>query len=225
MKRAALAFSVCALTAGSFAHAQPKQPAFITVDRVVVRFVSPETGGASRPRFLTQRTLGFEARLLSLAEDGSLDYQERHVHAAIDATVAREMLTDLPLEHEPDAPTLARVGTSLRQSLLSRIGGQGALERAMGAEGMTQADMDERTRREARAAIYVDRAVTPVLYPTESQLRDVFRTTANPYRDRPFEDVREDLARWLVAERVRGAETAFLQTARSRVVVTFAAAE
>ncbi len=73
--------------------------------------------------------------------------------------------------------------------------------------------------RQALAAWYLDRAVSPILQPTEEQLREVFRTSTHPYRGRPFEEVRADLSRWFVMERVRAAETAFYQGARTRVVV------
>jgi len=59
--------------------------------------------------------------------------------------------------------------------------------------------------------------VSPLLHPSEEQLRDVFRSSAHPYRGQPFEGVRGALGRWFVIERVRVAENAFLQGARSRV--------
>ena len=77
--------------------------------------------------------------------------------------------------------------------------------------------MDALLHRAALAAWYLDRAVTPLLHPSDEQLRDVFRTSAHPYRGQTFEAVREALSRWFVVERVRVAEAAFLQAARSRV--------
>ncbi len=213
-----------ATTLASLVHAEPNppqnKPIFVTADRVAARYYAPETGGASRPRFLTQRTLAFEARLISLGQEGDLAYQDRHVRTAIDLHIGRDLLAELPLEHEPDMPTLTRISAALRQALIDRIGEEG-LAQAAAAEGIGAAEIDEFFRRDARAAIYVDRAITPLLYPSENQLRDVFRTTANPYRDRVFGDVREGLSRWLVAERVRAAEQSYLQTARSRVVLTY----
>lgn len=216
----ALAFAL--LTLGSAARADTPQnkPNFVTADRVAARYYSPETGGPSRPRFISQRTLAFEARLVALVNEGDLDYQERHIRTALDLHIGRDMLAELPLEKEPDAPTMTRITASLRQAMIDRIGEAG-LAKAAAAEGIGADEIDALFRRDARAAIYVDRAITPVLYPSENQLRDVFRTTANPYRDRQFDEIRQDLSRWLVAERVRSSELSFLQTARSRVILTY----
>lgn len=79
--------------------------------------------------------------------------------------------------------------------------------------------MDALVHRAALAVWYLDHAVTPILHPSDEQLRDVFRTSANPYRGQTFENVREALARWFVLERVRVTESAFLQSARSRVKI------
>jgi hypothetical protein len=64
--------------------------------------------------------------------------------------------------------------------------------------------------------------VAPVLEPSEEQLREVFRTSAHPFRGQPFDKVRAPLLRWLVVDLVRSAEAAFLQAARSRVRVVIA---
>jgi len=74
-------------------------------------------------------------------------------------------------------------------------------------------------RRGALAAWYVDRAMTPILHPSDEQLRDVYRTSAHPYRGQPLEQVRAPLERWFVVERARVAETTFLQAARARVKI------
>ena len=73
--------------------------------------------------------------------------------------------------------------------------------------------------RQARAIYYLDRHVTPLLLPSEEQLRDVFHSSAHPFRDKKFEDVRKDFVRWFVAERAKAIESTFLQTARSRVKI------
>jgi hypothetical protein len=57
------------------------------------------------------------------------------------------------------------------------------------------------------------------LQPTDEQLREVYRTSAHPFRGQPFDRIRSALSRWFVIERVRVAETAFFQGARTRVVV------
>ena len=47
-------------------HADP-----VAVDRAVVRFAAPETGGARHPRFVFEQELSFEARLESAVRSGS----------------------------------------------------------------------------------------------------------------------------------------------------------
>jgi hypothetical protein len=200
------------------------------VDRAVVRFYTPETGGAARPRFVDQRVLAFEARLESMAErpDGVGDgYQERHVRAALEHHVGEEMLSSLarklmagsPPNRRPSDEELARIGSGLSTALFERLGGKERVEQAAAAEELDPPELDAILRRQALAAWYLDRAVSPILEPSDEQLREVYRTSQHPYRGRPFDEVRGDLARWFVVERVRVAETAFYQGARTRVVI------
>jgi hypothetical protein len=200
------------------------------LDRAVVRFYSPETGGTSHPRFVAERTLAFEARLEALSErpEGAGDgYQERHVRAALEHHVAEEMLASLahkliagsPVNRRPSDAELARVGRDLGVALFERLGGRAQIEAAATAEQLDQSEVDAILRRQALAAWYLDRALSPILQPTEEQLREVFRTSAHPYRGKAFDQVRDELARWFVVERVRVAESAFFQGARTRVTV------
>ena len=194
----------------------------VAVDGVAVRFSSPETGGPTRPRFITQRELSFEARLLACMEENhAADPQERHVRAAVDQHIAIEMLSRLPLDPEPDSNALLRVARILQAAVVDRIGGESTLTKAAAAEGVEPREVDAYFIREARAALYVERAITPVLYPSDEVLRDVFRTTAHPYRGAKYEDVRDALDRWFAFERLRAAETQFLQAARTRVKVAY----
>ena len=205
-------------------------PARAVVDRAVVRFYAPETGGTAHPRFVDQRTLAFEARLESMAErpEGIGDgYQDRHVRAALEHHVGEEMLASLahkliggsPPNRRPSDEDLARVDRELGAALFERLGGKAAVEAAAAAEQIEAAELDAILHRQALAAWYLDRAVSPILQPSDEQLREVYRTSTHPYRGRPFDQVRADLARWFVMERVRAAETAFFQGARARVVV------
>jgi hypothetical protein len=211
------------------ARADTVQPHAV-MERAVVRFYSPEMGGAAHPRFVDQRVLAFEARLESMAErpEGIGDgYQERHVRAALEHHVGEEMLASLankliggsPPSRRPSESDLARIGTDLGAALDDRLGGKAQVEAAAAAEQLDQEELEVITRREALAAWYLDRAVSPLLQPTDEQLREVFRTSAHPFRGRPFDEVRTPLARWFVVERVRVAETAFYQGARTRVTV------
>jgi hypothetical protein len=194
------------------------------VDGVAVRFTSPETGGATRPRFILQRELAFEARLLACAEEGRLvEPQDRHIRVVVEQHIAVEMLSRLPLDPEPDAPALARVARILQTAMIDRVGGEKVLQDAAAIEGFEASEIDAMFLHEARAALYVERAITPVLYPSEETLRDVYRTTAHPYRGSKYEDIRDALARWFAFERLRSAESQFLQNARTRVKVAYTA--
>ncbi|WP_394842662.1 hypothetical protein LZC95_37020 [Pendulispora brunnea] len=199
------------------AHAQTEVG---VVDGVAVRFYAADMGGPSRPRFIMQRMLAFEARIQAKVEDtDARSYQDRHVRAAIEHHISEELLVSLPLERGVDEAELARVGLELRTGLVQRIGGENALKAVADAERISDAEMAAFFRRHARAAIYVERAVLPILYPSEEQLRDVYRTAAHPYKSQKFEEARIPFSHWYVDERLRAAETAFLQGARSRVKI------
>jgi hypothetical protein len=205
----------------------------VVVERVAARFWAPETGGASHPRFIDDRTLAFEARLAVMAErpEGAGEaYEERHVRDALEHDVGEEMLeslaykliAELPASKRPSEADLARIQADLGAATFDRLGGRARIDVAATAEGLDGADIEAILRRQALAAWYLDRTVTPVLEPSEEQLREVFRTAAHPFRGQPYDKVRPALLRWLVVDLVRGAESAFLQAARSRVKVVIA---
>jgi hypothetical protein len=228
MARSAAALSVSALLLVASAASAETTPHAV-VDRAVVRFLSPETGGAAHPRFVLERTLALEARLEAMAEKGGIGeaYQDRDVRAAMEHDVAEQMLASLaekliadsPAEKRPGLGEVPRVEAQLGPALVERLGGRARVDEAAQAEHIDGPEVDTLLHRAALAAWYLDRAVTPILHPSDEQLRDVFRTSAHPYRGQPFEQVREGLARWFVVERVRVAESAFLQSARSRVKI------
>jgi hypothetical protein len=200
------------------------------VDRVVVRFWAPETGGAAHPRFIDERTLAFQARLVAMVErqEGIGEgYQERHVRDALEheigermlASLARKLLAELPSNKKPAEADLARLQKDLGTATFDAAGGRERVAAAAAAEGLGASDVEATLQRQALAAWYLDRAVTPILQPTEEQLREVFRTAAHPFRGRPFEQARLDLLRWFVADRVHAGESAFFQSARARVKI------
>jgi hypothetical protein len=206
--------------AASTSNSEPPQRAVL--DRIAVRFYSPETGGAARPRFLTERTLSFEARVLAMSEQGATAEtppQERHLRLALDRHVAEELLASLGIEGAKDTFDLAPLADEARAELERRIGGRGPLERAAAIEQLDLDEVEAFFLRQARAIRYLDRHVAPLLSPAEEQLRDVFRSSAHPFRDRRFEEVKKDFVRWFIAERVKAAETTFLQTARARIKI------
>jgi hypothetical protein len=195
------------------------------VDRVAVRFFSIEAGGAARPRFLTERTIAFDARIEAMIEGATTSgpYQERHIRAAVEREIADEVLSSLLAQAGEPPQGVAPLAEDIRTALLARIGGATALEAAAVAEGIDAEEIARMLRRQARAAFYLDHEVSPILHPSEEQLREVFRTSQHPFKGKKFEDVREELGRWFVAERLRVAEAAFLQSARNRVTIVYVA--
>jgi hypothetical protein len=198
------------------------------VDRTAVRFYAPETGGTAYPRFILERTLAFEARLAAMADEPEgigESYDERDVREALEHHVAEEILSSLAdkliadsaPDKRPSGSDLAVVEADVGSALVERMGGRARIDQAAHAEQIDRAELEAILRRGALAAWYIDRAVSPLLHPSDEQLRDVFRSSAHPYRGQPFEQVRVALGRWYVIERVRVTENAFLQAARSRV--------
>jgi hypothetical protein len=216
---AAALSAAAALLVSSVGAAAETGPPRATIDRVAVRYYAPETGGSGHPRFVSERMLAFEARLDALAEEGADKdaYEDRFVRGALDRHVAEDMLSALAVQSGATPKDLASLADEEKTCLLERVGGAEALHHAMADEGIDDSELDALLRRRARAAIYVDRALTALLRPTDEQLREVFRTSAHPFKNQPFEAVRAALARWFVEERLRAAETTFLQVARARV--------
>jgi hypothetical protein len=192
------------------------------LDRVAVRFYAPESGGAERPRFITERTLAFEARLVAMSEQGASPEaapEDRHLHSALERHVAEELLSFLGIEGGKDPPFLSQLADESRRELEQRVGGEAPIRRAASLEDIDPEGVQAFFLRHARAEYYLDRNITPVLNPPDEQLREAFPSSAHPFKDRRFEDVRREFARWFVAERVKAAESTFLQTARTRVKI------
>jgi len=209
------------------AQAQPS-PARAIVDRAVVRFYAPEVGGTAQPRFVSERTLAFEARLEAIADrpDGLGDgYDEHQIRSALDHHVTEEMLVSLAHKliegslpgQRPSQADLAQVQQDLSAALFDKLGGQARVEAAARAELLDAPEVEAMLRRRALAAWYIHRAIAPILQPTEEQLREIFRTGAHPYRGQDFEQARAGLRRWFIIERVRATESSYLQAVRSRV--------
>jgi hypothetical protein len=197
-------------------------PAGPVADRVAVRFVTPETGGVARPRFLTERELALYARLEAMMEQMPVpdtEYPERYVRTALDRLVARAMLASLLLQRGQEPPDLPRLTQEVRVDLADRVGGAEALEQLMKREGIDDDELSALLRDQARATYYVDKAVTPIKTVTEDSLREAFRGASHPYRGLKYEEARPQLKRWVVAERMRASELEFLQSARSRITI------
>ena len=195
--------------------------ALVSVDRAAVRFDSPETGGIAQPQFVYERELAFEARLEALGDPDRAEraqpYLDRHVRAALERHVAEELLSHLAMDPEPSLEEIKRRGSAALGVLEQRVGGHDALADAAAAEGLDEGEVEALVLREARASLYLDRMVAPMLEPSEAELREVHRSTANPFRSQRFDDVITPLRSWYVAERLEAALGAFYQNARGRV--------
>lgn len=197
----------------------------VTVERAVVRFVAPETGGARSPRFIFERTLAFEARLEALADpdrssSSETAYRERHVRLAMERHVAETLLASLHIEPEPTPVELDRQTRAAQLMMVARVGGPEALEQARRAEGLDERELLSVLRRQARASLYLDRMVAPMLAPTAAELHAAHRTGPPELRNRPFSAVATELRRWYVSRRLAAAVSLFFQNARARLVIT-----
>jgi hypothetical protein len=216
-----------ALLAGAPASAQeatapgaPRAPALL--DRVVVRWYAPETGGVNRPQFIFERELAFEARLESLADPDAEPgaYRDRHVRAALDRHIAESLLASLPIAPAPGPQEVAARAESARAALEQRVRGRARLIDAAAREGIGSDELDALLRRQARASLYLDRMVAPMLEPSEFDLRAALRSGATPFKDQPYEAVAPALRRWYVSQRLAQALDAYYQNARSRVSIS-----
>jgi hypothetical protein len=193
------------------------------VDRVVVRWYAPETGGVEHPQFVFERELAFEARLEALADPDTEPgpYSDRHVRAALDRHIAETLLSHLPIVPAPLPREIAARAEAARGVLEQRTHGRARVEAAATAEGISSDEIDTLLRRQARASLYLDRMVAPMLEPSELELRALLRSGATPFSGQPFERVQPVLERWVVGQRVSQAVEAFSQNARPRLTITF----
>jgi len=209
------------LAAALFAGPAVAYAAPVALDRTVVRFDAPETGGTGHPQFVFERELAFEARLEALADSDRSErksaYLDRHVRSALERHIAEELLSHLPMDPEPERGEIARRVLAARAVLEQRVGGAAELAAAARDEGLDTAEIDRLVLREARASLYLDRMVAPMLEPSEAELREVHRSMNNPYRGQRFDEIAEPLRKWFVGQRLEAALSAFYQNARARV--------
>jgi hypothetical protein len=196
----------------------------VAVDRALVRFTAPEIGGSRSPRFIFSRELAFEARLAALADAESPSgserpYLARHLHAAAERHIAETLLAALRVEPAVTEREIEEQADIARRILLDRIGGREVLEQAARVEGMSEGDVSMVFRRRARAGIYLDRMVAPMLAPTSSELRQVHATENHPYRSLTFEKALPLLRRWVIGQRLREAFDQYYQNARQRLTI------
>jgi hypothetical protein len=189
----------------------------VRVDRAVVRFTAPELGGARSPRFILGRMLAFEARLEALSDNEQSAFRERHLSAALERHVAETLLAGLRIDPEPTPGELAKQTDAAGRLTAERAGGLARLEEAARAEGVSQRELYALFQRQARASLYLDRMVSPMLAPSDAELRALYRSERTPFRDAPFETILPGLRRWYVSTRLQTALAAYYQNARSRL--------
>jgi len=197
----------------------------VAVDRAVVRFVAPETGGPRRPRFVFERELAFEARIEALSDPdraalGDAPYRDRDVNAALQRHIAETILGALRIEPEPTEAELLHQSELAHRMLSDRAGGEDALDDARRREGISEREFGRILAQKARASLYLDRMVTPMLTPSEAELRSIHKSTTTPFSNAPFETVRPALLRWYVSRRLNAALANFYENARSRVEIS-----
>jgi hypothetical protein len=192
------------------------------VDRAAVMFTAAELGGSAYPRFIWQRELSFLARIEALSDGGfqptsAEPYLDRHVRSALERAVAETMLESFDIDPTPTAEELKRRAVGARLVVVERVGGAAALTDAAAQEGIADIELWRIFQRQARASLYLDRMVTPMLEPSLAELRSLHQGTVTPFSNQPFEQVQTGLRRWYIGQRLAGVLGAFYETARGRI--------
>lgn len=218
------------LVAGIAQLVSPASANPIAIDRAVISFTAPEMGGAAWPRFVWQRELAFLARIEAFADttfqpSPEAPYAERHLRAALERAIAETLLESLDVDPKPSVDELKLRAHGARLIVLQRIGGAAALTQAAFAEGIGDGELWRIFQRQARASLYLDRMVAPMLEPSEAELRNLHQGTTTPFGAEPFERVRDELRRWYVGRRLQSALMTFYEGARSRIHVEHLGAE
>jgi len=221
MRPAALLLLLATLALSAPAVAEPSARP-VLLDRVVVRWYAPETGGVAKPQFVYERELAFEARIEAMTDPDPdpVPFTDRHIRAALDRHIAETLLASLPILPAPDAREVGSRAEVARAVLEQRVHGRSKLIAAAEAEGIGSDEIDALLRRQARASLYLDRMVAPMLAPSDPELRALLRTGTTPFSGKPYDQVAGPLGRWVVAQRLGEAIANYYQTARSRVTVT-----
>ena len=222
----AVGFVASLLCAGASARADesakpPANQGVTLLDRVVVRWSAPETGGPGKPQFIFERELAFETRLEALgdADPDPGTYPDRHVRAALDRHIAETLLSTLPVMPTPTPREIAARAEAARAILEQRVHGRGRLIAAAAIEGISSDELDTLLRREAKASLYIDRMVAPMLEPSLVELRALHRSGTTPFKDEDFDKAQPALVRWVVGQKVSAALETFYLNARSRVTL------
>jgi hypothetical protein len=179
---------------------------------------------------MSERELSFEARLQALADpdqpkDAQRPYLGRHVRSALERHIAESLLANLRVDPIPSGAELDWQTQAARRILIDRVGGDEALSAAARVEGITEREVTILLRRQARAGLYLDRMVAPMLAPTRTELRQVYAVERHPFTQATFEEAEPLLRRWWVGHRLADAVEQYFANARQRVVITLLVAD
>jgi hypothetical protein len=182
-------------------------------------------GGVDHPRFIFARVLAFEARLEALADptfqlSEALPYTDVHVESAMERHIAETILEGLEVSPAPSPADIRERVQSARVALALRAGGAQALDHAAELEGLEPHEVLRIVQRQARASLYLDRMVAPMLEPSDPELRGIHQSGRTPFSKRQYEDVEPALRRWYVARRLREAVLNYYEGSRFRVQVS-----
>lgn len=193
------------------------------VDRVIARWRTVDQDSASVGHLVFARELAFEARIeaMALGDGPDVKLADRHIRSALTRHVTESLLEELPLDPPATPAEIGERAERARAALEARVGGAARLEAARQLERLDADEVDAILRRTARASLYLDRMVAPVLIPTDLELRELHASGKTPYSDRRFVDVVDKLRRLLLGQRMAAALEEFWQRARSRIVITW----
>ena len=195
------------------------------VDRAVIRYFASELGGAFSPRFIFERELSFESRLQALSDpdrlkDATRPYSGRHIRSALERHIAESLLANLRVDPAPTEAEIVRQTELARGILCNRIGGEPVLVHAVAQEGVSEREVTNFLRRQARASIYLDRMIAPMLTPTRTELRQVYAVEHHPFVQLSFEEAEPLLRQWWIGHRLADAVEQFFSNARQRVSIS-----
>jgi hypothetical protein len=216
------ALAVCGATGLPATAAAADEP--VAVDRVLVRFSAPEIGGVDHPRYVFERVLAFEARLEALADplfrpSRVQPYTDAHLQNALERHIAESILEGLEVSPVPSAADIHERVEGTRIALALRVGGAAALDDAARAEGLEPHEVLRIVQRQARASLYLDRMVAPMLQPSDAELEGIHQSGRTPFSRQPYSEVEPLLRRWYVARKLREAVLNYYEGARFRVQI------
>jgi hypothetical protein len=193
------------------------------LDRAAVRFTAPETGGLTRPQVFTERELACLARIEALIEEHTVtaDYADRYRRAVTQRAIGEELLAALQVARGSEPRNLPALTGQLRRDIEERVGGAETLSAALRAEGVASEELDHWLRQRVRAGSYADANIAPLFSIAEDELFGLYQASEHPFKGRTFADARSDFMRFVASERLRRIATEYLQSARSRVVVSY----